>query len=279
MSDDRKYVRIYAGVVDDERFVGIYDDDHHWATYTRLLMLADAAWPASAPLPRSARRASVAALSAAGIIELGTADRFRIHGLDPERQRRADHARSAAENRWSNAPGNAASSAPGNAQSMLAKQSRTEQSKDEQSMVLAASSDDGGRPDIEAFLGTRFRLPTPAQRTFMDTFCQVFDQTGPERAARLIWSHPDDPIGALKEDLAAFREERRTEAIKADVPKPRRTKGSGLTGISAELAKLYLAPSNGDKPVPLAEMLPDAYAAVGYRAESHPVPKPGGRKR
>lgn len=114
----------------------------------------------------------------------------------------------------------------------------------------------------------------------MDTFCRVFDQTGPERAARLIWAHPDDPIGALKEDLAAFREERRDAAIKADVPRPRRTKGSGLTGINAELAKLYLAPSNGYKPpVPLTEMLPDAYAAVGYRAESHPVPKPGGRKR
>jgi hypothetical protein len=234
MSDDRKYVRIYMAVIDDERFAGIYDDDHHWAAYTRLLMLAEAAWPASTPLPRSARRASVAALSAAGIIELGAADRYRVHGLDPERQRRADHAREAAKQRWSNAPGNAASNAPGNAQSMLDETSIDETSKDEQ------RRDD--RPDVDAFLGTRFRLPTPAQRGFMDTYCQVFDLTGPERAARLIWSHPDDPIGALKEDLAAFREERRTEAVNSEVPKPRREKGSGMSKVGDEIAKLYLAP-------------------------------------
>ena len=77
----------------------------------------------------------------------------------------------------------------------------------------------------------------------MDAYVQVFDQTGPERAAKLIWANPDDPIGAMKADLAAFREERRTAAIAADVPKPQapRKRASGLTGITADLAALLRA--------------------------------------
>ena len=109
---------------------------------------------------------------------------------------------------------------------------------------------DGERPDIDAFLGVRFRLPTPAQRTFMDAYCQVFDVTGPERAAKLIWEHSDDPIGALKEDLHAFREGRKAEAIAAEVPKPRRTAGSGLTGVNAEIAKLFWEQNTAEVKIP-----------------------------
>ena len=146
----------------------------------------------------------------------------------------------------------------------------------EGSALIAREDDvDGERPDIDAFIGTRFRLPTQAQRGFMDVYCQVFDETGPDRAAKVIWSHPDDPIGALKEDLAAFREERRVEAIAADVPRPRRVKGSGMSKVSDELAKFYLAPTNGDgEPVPLRELIPEAVAAIAYRPGGHPVPKP-----
>ena len=84
----------------------------------------------------------------------------------------------------------------------------------------------------------------------MDAYCQVFDVTGPERAARLIWEHSDDPIGALKEDLHAFREGRKAEAIAAEAPKPRRTSGSGLTGVNAEIAKLFWAQKTAEVKVP-----------------------------
>jgi hypothetical protein len=84
----------------------------------------------------------------------------------------------------------------------------------------------------------------------MDAYCQVFDVTGPERAARLIWEHSDDPIGALKEDLHAFREGRRAEALKADEPKPRRTTGSGFTGVNAEIAKLFWEQNTAEVKVP-----------------------------
>lgn len=115
MQSDGEYVRVYQSVVDDPRFAGIFEDDHHFATWVRLLMIAEKAWPSSAILPRSARKASIRALEEAGIIELAAGDRYRIHGLDPERQRRSDHARTAAEARWSKAPGNAPSIPPGNA--------------------------------------------------------------------------------------------------------------------------------------------------------------------
>jgi hypothetical protein len=269
-----EYVRIYMSVIDDERFAGVYDDDHLFATYVRLLMVAEAAWPASGTLPRSARRQYVQALVTHGIVELGAVDRFRIHGLDPERQRRSDHARSAAVNRWSNAPSNAAGiagrNAPSNAQSMLAETSRDETSRAEQ-------EHEDGRADLDAFVAVRRRIPTPAQRSFMDAYCQTFDQTGPERAARLIWGHPDDPIGALKEDLAAFREERRVDALASETPKPRRTKGSGMSKVSDELAKLYLAPNSGNDAVPLADLVtPEALAAAGRkRAVQADAARPG----
>lgn len=262
MSDDRKYVRVYYSVIDDERFEHVYCDDAALAAWLRMLLDADALWPASASLPRMSRRV-LQVLTASGLVEV-TGSRFRVHGLDAERQRRADAGRAGGlasgrsrmagtvgERTFNERPTVRAT------ESNLAEQSRDETSKDEQSRET--------RPDVEAFLGTRFRLPTSAQRTFMDTYCQVFDQTGPERAARLIWSRPDDPIGALKEDLTAFREGRRVEAVASEVPKPRRGKGSGMSKVSDELAKVYLAPSNGNgTPVPLADLVtPEALAAAG----------------
>ena len=95
------------------------------------------------------------------------------------------------------------------------------------------------REDLEAFLQVRFRAPTEAQRRFLDDYCRVFDVTGPARAAQIIFTHPDDPIGALKDDLKAFRAERSEEARKAEQPKPQpRRKASGLDPVSAELARM-----------------------------------------
>jgi len=104
---------------------------------------------------------------------------------------------------------------------------------------LAPAREDG-RPDLEAFLAVRYRIPTPAQRTLMDAYCDVFDLTGPQRAADLIYRHPDDPIGALKADLAAFRAERISEAKAAEAkPRPAPRRAAAPTGIRAELAKLW----------------------------------------
>lgn len=103
MPDDRKHVRVYYSIRDDERFDTIRDDDHHLATWLRLLMAADAVWPASADLPATARKASVGALMSAGLVEALPGSRFRLHGLDAERDRRSAAPTQAARKRWENA--------------------------------------------------------------------------------------------------------------------------------------------------------------------------------
>ena len=94
------YVRVYQTIFTDPKFVGIVYDDHHLATWLRLLMAADAVWPLLSPIPASARKASVKALVEAGLIDL-EGPRFRVHGLDAERERRSSQGRAAASKRWS----------------------------------------------------------------------------------------------------------------------------------------------------------------------------------
>ena len=222
-----QYVRVYYSILDDERFDGVYSTPH-LATWLRLLMQADAMWPASAHVPASERKASIAVLVEHGLVELLPGGKYRIHGLDAERSRRKEAAAAGGRARQQALNERLALAEPSVS---LAEQSRAEPSSAEQT---------DGRCDLDAFVAVRYRVPTPAQRSVMDAYVQVFDETGPERAAQLIYSHPDDPIGALKSDLAAFREERRAEATAAEVvPKPKRRKGSGMTGVTAELAAWF----------------------------------------
>lgn len=115
--DDRKYSRVYHEAVDDPKFCDVWGDDARLALWVRLLVLADQAWPASATLPRSVKRRPLLALVTVGLVDLGTGDQFRIHGLDRERQRRSDLAAYAAQVRW-DADRNADSTARRNAVSM-----------------------------------------------------------------------------------------------------------------------------------------------------------------
>lgn len=92
MSDRAPYSRVYWSVVDDPKFAAIYDDDKHLSTWLRLLLVADQAHPASANIPLGTRRTSVIALAEAGLIDMGTGSRYRVHGLDAERARRKEAA-------------------------------------------------------------------------------------------------------------------------------------------------------------------------------------------
>lgn len=98
---ERPYARLYLDLVDDEKFEGIYEDDHHFAAFCRLLMIAEGAWPASAHLPsgRLARPSSVRRLGEAELVDTKPGDRYRIHGLDKEREARADKARTSVAHR------------------------------------------------------------------------------------------------------------------------------------------------------------------------------------
>lgn len=87
MSERAPYSRVYWAIVDDPKFALVYDDDRHLATWLRLLLIADQAWPASAHLPANARRVSVDALEECGLV-IRSGHRYRISGLDNERERR-----------------------------------------------------------------------------------------------------------------------------------------------------------------------------------------------
>lgn len=89
MAERAAYSRVYWSIIDDPKFETIYDHDDRLATWLRLLLIADQAWPAPAHIPRGARVGVVALLSKAGLIDLlHGGDRYRIHGLDAERNRR-----------------------------------------------------------------------------------------------------------------------------------------------------------------------------------------------
>lgn len=91
MSERASYSRVYWSIVDDEKFAAIYDNDAHLAAWLRLLLIADQSHPASAHLPSNVRKASVKALADCALIDL-SGSRYRIHGLDAERNRRRDSA-------------------------------------------------------------------------------------------------------------------------------------------------------------------------------------------
>lgn len=96
MSATGPYSRLYHSLVDDPDFEGIYDDDAAFATWVRLLMVADASYPTAAPLPRSAKRRPLQRLQDAGLVEVLPGQRFRVKGLESERGRRAALGRRAA---------------------------------------------------------------------------------------------------------------------------------------------------------------------------------------
>lgn len=94
------YSRLYHRFPSE--FDAVWKDDHALATWTRLLLLADASWPMRPPVPRSVRPKPLAVLVDAGLVVV-TGDCYTIRGLDAERTRRSDAGRSAVEVRWKNA--------------------------------------------------------------------------------------------------------------------------------------------------------------------------------
>ncbi len=118
MTAPNQYSRLYWRFVDE--FPGIYADDAALALWCRLLVEADMAWPASASLPYGTRHAPLDRLKAVNLVYLVPGGRFRIKGMDKERQARSDAGRNAAAARWRNAdamPAHADSNAVGNADS------------------------------------------------------------------------------------------------------------------------------------------------------------------
>ena len=103
MAERSPYSRVYWTIADDERFSTVYDHDAYLAAWLRLLLIADQAWPASGHLPASVAPRAVKALADCGLLILQSGHRFRIHGMDAERNARSNAARNAAAERWNSA--------------------------------------------------------------------------------------------------------------------------------------------------------------------------------
>jgi hypothetical protein len=113
------YVKVYYRIADDPRFVTVFEDDGALSWWLRLLLIADGTWPASAHVPASCKPKALSMLVEAGLIELTGNQRFRVHGMDAEREKRSEHASQASRTRWeSNPPSNASGNAPSTAQNM-----------------------------------------------------------------------------------------------------------------------------------------------------------------
>ena len=97
---DKPYSRVYHSIVDDPKFADVFDNDRRLATWLRLLIVAEQSYPASAYLPIGTHMPTVRALATAGLIDLGTGSRYRVHGLASEREMRSQSARNAAALRW-----------------------------------------------------------------------------------------------------------------------------------------------------------------------------------
>jgi hypothetical protein len=94
------YIRVYYSIITDPKFVGVFSNNDHLATWLRLLLAADAIYPAPAPIPRSAEQASLDVLVEHGIIAIVGYDHFGVVGLTAERERRSAAGKKAAGKRW-----------------------------------------------------------------------------------------------------------------------------------------------------------------------------------
>jgi len=105
---DRRYARFYfPEFVED--YPEVYRNDAAFATWMRLLVVAEQMWPMSAELPRSVRARPLQVLVDASLVTVDGLT-FRLKGHDAERSRRSASGRKGAAVRW-DSEGNANASA------------------------------------------------------------------------------------------------------------------------------------------------------------------------
>jgi len=218
--------------MDDAKFDGVREDPKLVGSWLLLLIAADMAHPSPAYLLPTVTKASLVKLSERGLIDLLAGHRYRIHGLDAERQRRRDAATSRDPSGTRTVP----------KWDPLGEQAK--QSKDEAETRRAeadARDPDDGRVDLEAFLLLRRRTPTKRQRAVLDGVLDRHDQTGPEWAADIMLRHPDDPIGAVLEADKAWRDEQIAAAQAADKPKPKPRRKPSMPESTREILEHWAA--------------------------------------
>lgn len=196
------YVRVYYRIIGDERFANVYDDDAALALWLRLLLAADAIYPAPASFPRRIRAVPLKKLVDAGLIEVLNGDRYVVHGLNGERGRRQDQARRAANTRWDKHGSGPASDAGASHAPMLAHSVSNAGASDngmhsEPSRAEPRSSEPSGRaregpkipdldPEHDALDAYVMVAGSPPSRGALDWLNRLAERWGEERIAGLI---------------------------------------------------------------------------------------------
>ena len=92
------YSRVYHSIADDPIFERVYRNPSALGTWLQMLLIADAMYPVSAPMPP--RNPTVRMLIDCGLVIEKPSNRYSIRGLSAERERRAASARIGAAVRW-----------------------------------------------------------------------------------------------------------------------------------------------------------------------------------
>ena len=182
MSDERKYVRLYYSIIDDPKFEAVYGDDSALAAYTRLLMLADSMWPASPPIPKSCRASAFRKLVDERIVDVLPGDKFRIHGLDAEREmRRASAVRSASAKQT-----RSVRSPNGFSPHLLAEPSQAEQSRAE------SEQGDGEHDPVQTYYLLTTRAPRGRALDWCKRLADEYGYPPTSEAMAAEWQADDD---------------------------------------------------------------------------------------
>jgi hypothetical protein len=221
MSGDDRYTRHFWRFADE--FPDVYDDDAAYATWCRLLRLADMAWPVAATLPFGAKKAAMAKLTmdrdGGPLVQMVTSTTYRIRGMDKHRAKRSQSGKDAADARWGNADSNAIGNASGNAKGNAERNAEMMPSREEKRREEESSTEQAAPDAAESLYQRTGRFPSPKVIAWLN---DISRDHGEERLVRAIDSTPcttaniGDYIEGVRnalraEDHAAERAERDDE--------------------------------------------------------------------
>lgn len=220
------YVRVYYRIIDDPKFDGVYDNDASLATWLRLLLAADAMYPAPATLPRSVKPAALERLVKAELVDLLPGDRYRLHGLKGERERRQDQARKAARKRWDDTgpdadamPEQSGSNAPASEPAMHSAPLQAEPLQSAPRLSTGEEMDESMKDGADAYYSVTGRFPTDRVLSWINRLTKVY---GDELFAKLLSkcyledSNPRDLLGRVEERCKAIYHRQHKDEIKAE---------------------------------------------------------------
>lgn len=229
MSDER-YARVRFSIMDDPKFDGIREDPALLGAWTLCLVVAEMAWPSPAFQPPWVSSGAFATLVEHGLVDPTPNGCYRIHGLDAERSKRTEQARTASNARWnapSNADRNAASNAPAFGPRMP---SKAKQSIEEQS-----SADARGPDPADAYWTLTGKYPTDKTLAWIDDLARQYG------ASAVSWqmAHQHTLDGSVSTLLGRVRDALKREARQLDRAEQEdeqaRLKEKRATGINVPL--------------------------------------------